>query len=138
MNLKKIVSGPLFWILLVVVGLIIVVPLLFSSSSESGQQVDTNVGMELIEEGQVTEARIDDGDSRVDLTLAEPYEADGQEVGESVNFHFSASRRQTVADAIGSADLEGYTDEPEQSNWLTSMLGFMIPFLLIAILFIWS
>lgn len=136
MNLKKIVSGPLFWILLVVVGLIIVVPLLFSSS-ESGQQVDTNVGMELIEEGQVTEARIDDGDSRVDLTLAEPYEADGQEVGESVNFHFSASRAETVADAIGSADLEGYTDEPEQSNWLTSMLGFMIPFLLIAILFIW-
>ncbi|GAA4840172.1 ATP-dependent zinc metalloprotease FtsH [Garicola koreensis] len=136
MNLKKIISGPLFWILLVVVGLLVVVPLLFGSS-ESGQQVDTNVGMELIEEGQVTEARIDDGDSRVDLTLAEPYEEDGQEIGESVHFHFSAARAETVADAIGSADLEGYTDQPEQSNWLTSMLGFMIPFLLIAILFIW-
>ena len=136
MNLKKIISGPLFWILLVVLGLLVVVPLLFGTAA-SGQQVDTNVGMELIEDGQATEARIDDGDSRVDLTLTEPYEQDGQEVGESVHFHFSASRAEIVAEAIGTADLEGYTDEPEQSNWFLSMLGFMIPFLLIAILFIW-
>ena len=136
MNLKKIISGPLFWILLVVLGLLVVVPLLFGTAA-SGQQVDTNVGMELIEDGQATEARIDDGDSRVDLTLTEPYEQDGQEVGESVHFHFSASRAEIVAEAIGTADLEGYTDQPEQSNWFLSMLGFMIPFLLIAILFIW-
>ena len=136
MNLKKIISGPLFWILLVVVGLLVVVPLLFGTSA-SGQQVDTNVGMELIEDGQVTEARIDDGDSRVDLTLAEPHEEGGQEVGDAVNFHFSQARAETVAETIADANLDGYTDEPEQSNWLTSMLGFMIPFLLIALLFIW-
>ena len=85
MNLKKIISGPLFWILLVVLGLLVVVPLLFGTSA-SGQQVDTNVGMELIEEGQVTEARIDDGDSRVDLSLTEAYEQDvvEYEPGQSV------------------------------------------------------
>ncbi|GAA1802913.1 ATP-dependent zinc metalloprotease FtsH [Nesterenkonia flava] len=136
MNFKKIFTGPLFWILLAVVLLLVVVPLLFSSSG-AGQRVDTNVGMELIEEGQVKEARVDDGDSRVDLTLTEPYEEDGREVGESVHFHFSAARAETVAQTIADADLEGYTDEPEQSNWLLSMLGFMIPFLLIALLFIW-
>ncbi|MCT1606511.1 ATP-dependent zinc metalloprotease FtsH [Nesterenkonia massiliensis] len=136
MNFKKIFTGPLFWILLAVVALLVVVPLLFTSSG-SGQRVDTNVGMELLAEDKVKEARIDDGDSRVDLTLNEPFEQDGQEYGEAVNFHFSTARAETVAQAVADADLEGYTDQPEQSNWLLSMLGFMIPFLLIALLFIW-
>ncbi|WP_022873365.1 ATP-dependent zinc metalloprotease FtsH [Nesterenkonia alba] len=136
MNFKKIFTGPLFWILTAVLLLLVVVPLLFTSSG-AGQRVDTNVGMELIEDGQVTEARIDDGDSRVDLTLAEEFELDGENLGDAVHFHFSQARAETVVEAIAEADLEGYTDEPEQSNWLLSMLGFMIPFLLIALLFIW-
>ncbi|GAA3054646.1 MULTISPECIES: ATP-dependent zinc metalloprotease FtsH [Actinomycetes] len=136
MNLKKIFTGPLFWILLAVAALLIVVPMLFSSG-QTGARVDTNVGMELIADGQVSEARIDDGDHRVDLHLTEPYEQEGEELGDVVHFHFSQARAETVVDAIAEADLEGYTDEPEQSNWLLSLLSFMIPFLLIALLFIW-
>ncbi|TLP98485.1 ATP-dependent zinc metalloprotease FtsH [Nesterenkonia salmonea] len=136
MNFKKIFTGPLFWILLAVLILLVAVPALFSSSG-AGQRVDTNVGMELIEDGQVTEARIDDGDSRVDLTLAESFELDGTEYEDAVHFHFSQARAETVAESIAGADLDGYTDEPEQSNWLLSMLGFMIPFLIIAAIFIW-
>jgi cell division protease FtsH len=136
MNFKKIFTGPLFWILLAVLILLVAVPALFSSAG-AGQRVDTNVGMELIEDGQVTEARIDDGDSRVDLTLAESFELDGTEYEDAVHFHFSQARAETVAESIAGADLDGYTDEPEQSNWLLSMLGFMIPFLIIAAIFIW-
>ena len=136
MNFKKIFTGPVFWIILALAGLLLVVPMLFSSS-DSGDQVDTNVGMELIAEGQVTEAKIDDGDHRVDLHLAEPYEQDGEELGEVVHFHFSQARAETVVEAIAEADPDGYTDEPEQSNWFLNMLGFMIPFLIIALLFIW-
>jgi cell division protease FtsH len=136
MNFKKIFTGPLFWILLAVLILLVAVPALFSSAG-AGQRVDTNVGMELIEDDQVTEARIDDGDSRVDLTLAESFELDGTEYEDAVHFHFSQARAETVAESIAGADLDGYTDEPEQSNWLLSMLGFMIPFLIIAAIFIW-
>ncbi|WP_147103230.1 ATP-dependent zinc metalloprotease FtsH [Nesterenkonia populi] len=136
MNFKKIFTGPLFWILAAVVLLLVVVPLLFGSSG-AGEQVDTNVGMELLEEGEAEEARVDDGDSRVDLTLSESFELDGQDLGDAVHFHFSQARAETVAETVADAGLEGYTDEPEQSNWLLSMLGFMIPFLLIALLFIW-
>ena len=136
MNFKKIFTGPLFWILLAVLILLVAVPALFSSAG-AGQRVDTNVGMDLIEDGQVTEARIDDGDSRVDLTLAESFELDGTEYEDAVHFHFSQARAETVAESIAAADLDGYTDEPEQSNWLLSMLGFMIPFLIIAAIFIW-
>ncbi|WP_150461898.1 ATP-dependent zinc metalloprotease FtsH [Nesterenkonia ebinurensis] len=136
MNFKKIFTGPLFWILLAVLVLLVVVPMLFSSSG-AGQRVDTNVGMELLDEGRVAEARIDDGDSRVDLTLAESFELDGTTYDDAVHFHFSQARAETVAESIAGADLDGYTDEPEQSNWLLSMLGFMIPFLIIAAIFIW-
>ena len=136
MNFKKIFTGPLFWILLAVVILLVAVPTLFTDSG-SGQRVDTNVGMELVADGGVTEARIDDGDSRVDLTLAESFELDGTEYDDAVHFHFSSARAETVAESIAGADLEGYTDEPEQSNWLLSTLGFMIPFLIIAAIFIW-
>ncbi|GAB3850519.1 ATP-dependent zinc metalloprotease FtsH [Nesterenkonia populi] len=136
MNFKKIFTGPLFWILAAVVLLLVVVPLLFGSSG-AGEQVDTNVGMELLEQGEAEEARVDDGDSRVDLTLSESFELDGQDLGDAVHFHFSQARAETVAETVADAGLEGYTDEPEQSNWLLSMLGFMIPFLLIALLFIW-
>lgn len=136
MNVKKIFTGPLFWILLAVLLLVIVVPMLLTSDG-SGQRVDTNVGMDLIEDGQVTEAQIDDGDSRVDLSLSEPYEQDGEDLGDAVHFHFSQARAESVAATIDSADLDGYTDEPEQSNWFLTTLGYMIPFLLIAALFIW-
>jgi cell division protease FtsH len=136
MNFKKIFTGPLFWIILAVAALLFVVPLLFNQSS-AGTRVDTNVGMNLITDGEVHEAKVEDGDQRVDLTLNDPYEEDGQEVGKSVHFFYSDARAETVVDTISSADLDGYTDEPEQSNWFLSMLGFMIPFLLIALLFIW-
>src|SRR5699024_10721992 len=36
---------------------------------------------------------------------------------------------------IAESDLDDYTDEPVKSNWLLSMLGFLIPFILIALLF---
>ncbi|NLS10035.1 ATP-dependent zinc metalloprotease FtsH [Nesterenkonia sp. MY13] len=136
MNFKKIFTGPLFWILLAVLVLLVVIPTLFSSSG-TGQRVDTNVGVELIQDGEATEARIDDGDSRVDLTLAEDLELDGEDMGDAVHFHFSQARAEAVAETIAEADLEGYTDEPEQNNWFLSMLGFMIPFLIIAAIFIW-
>ncbi len=135
MNFKKIFTGPVFWIVLALAALMLALPLLFSSGG--GQRVDTNVGMELIEDGQVTEAQIDDGDQRVELQLEEAYEQDGEDLGDLLYFHFSQARAETVAQTIAEADLEGYTDQPEQSNWFLSMLGFMIPFLLIALLFIW-
>ena len=135
MNFKKIFTGPVFWIVLALAALMLALPLLFSSGG--GQRVDTNIGMELIEDGQVTEAQIDDGDQRVELQLEEAYEQDGEDLGDLLYFHFSQARAETVAQTIAEADLEGYTDQPEQSNWFLSMLGFMIPFLLIALLFIW-
>ncbi|WP_218220932.1 ATP-dependent zinc metalloprotease FtsH [Nesterenkonia sp. Act20] len=136
MNFKKIFTGPLFWILLAVVLLLLVVPMMFSSSA-NGQRVDTNVGLELLADGEVEEAQVEDGDQRVTLNLSSPYEQDGEEVGDVVHFFYSTARAENVVNAISDADLDGYTDEPEQSNWLLSMLGFMIPFLIIALLFIW-
>ncbi|WP_010523644.1 ATP-dependent zinc metalloprotease FtsH [Nesterenkonia sp. F] len=135
MNFKKLFTGPLFWILLAVAALLLVVPMLFSTD-QSGPRVDTDVGMQLIADGEVEEAQVDDADHRVDLHLEEPYTQDGEELGENVHFTYSEARAESVVQAIADADMEGYTDQPEQSNWFMNLLGFMIPFLLIALLFI--
>ncbi len=133
--MKKFFAGPLFWILLAVAALLLVVPMLFNGGG--GNRVDTNVGMGMLQDGGVTEAQIDDADNRVDLQLEEAFEQDGQDLGRNVYFYFSEARAENVVAAVDDGGLEGYTDEPEQSNWFLSMLGFMIPFLLIALLFIW-
>ena len=128
MKFKNFFRGPIFWIVLAVAALLVILPSVFNSS---GARVDTNIGLELLESDQVEQAKIYDGEQRVDLTLREDYE----ELGRSVSFFFSAARAEDVVDAINSSDVDGFTDQPVQNNWLLSLLGFMIPFLLIALVF---
>ncbi|MGO1531730.1 MAG: AAA family ATPase, partial [Micrococcaceae bacterium] len=132
MNIKKIFKGPIIWIVLAVLMLLLVVPVLTQSSSS---RVDTSVGMQLLAEDQAAQALVDDGENRVDLTLHEELTLDDRELGEQVHFFFSEARAENVITAVEGSDLDDYTDEPVQSNWLLSMLGFLIPFLIIALLF---
>ncbi|WP_442867659.1 ATP-dependent zinc metalloprotease FtsH [Citricoccus sp. NR2] len=132
MNIKKIFKGPIIWIVLAVLMLLLVVPVLTQSSS---QRVDTSVGMELLADDAATQALVDDGENRVDLTLREDLTLDDRELGTQVHFFFSEARAENVISAVEGSDLDDYTDEPVQSNWLLSMLGFLIPFLIIALLF---
>ncbi|MCK6096403.1 ATP-dependent zinc metalloprotease FtsH [Micrococcus sp. EYE_162] len=106
------------------------------ATSQGGRaMVDTNVGMSMLKDDRAVEARVVDGDQRVDLSLREPYEQDGRDLGKDVYFHFSAARADDVVAAVDQSALDGYTDEPVRSNWLTSLLGLMVPFLLISLFF---
>ena len=71
MKLKSLFRGPIFWIVLAVAALLVILPSVFNSS---GARVDTNIGLELLESDQVEQAKIYDGEQRVDLTLREDYE----------------------------------------------------------------
>ena len=131
--MKKIFNKPYIWILLGLLVLGFVIPL---ATAQGGRgMVDTNVGMSLLEDGKAAQARVVDGDQRVDLTLREPYSQDGRDLGKDVYFQYSAARAQDVVRAVDESALDGYQDEPVRSNWFLSLLGFMIPFLLIALLF---
>ncbi|MBE0008393.1 MULTISPECIES: ATP-dependent zinc metalloprotease FtsH [unclassified Arthrobacter] len=128
MKFKNLFKGPIFWIVLAVVALLIILPNLFSTSSS---RVDTNVGLDLLNDNQVEQAKIYDGDQRVDLTLREDYE----DMGRSVQFFFSTARAEDVVAAINASDVDGFTDQPAESNWFTSFLGLMLPLLIIGAIF---
>ncbi|MDF9278993.1 ATP-dependent zinc metalloprotease FtsH [Arthrobacter sp. EH-1B-1] len=128
MKLKSLFRGPIFWIVLAVAALLVILPSVFNSS---GARVDTNIGLELLESDQVEQAKIYDGEQRVDLTLREDYE----ELGRSVSFFFSAARAEDVVDAINSSDVDGFTDQPVENNWFTSILGLILPILILGAIF---
>ena len=129
MSFKKILRGPIPWVLLAVV--IIGTALMFITTPQF-QSVPTNVGMKLIEDGKVKQALIVDIEQRVDLVLTEP----DDKYGERVQFYYVEQRGDAVIDAIDAADPEeGFSDEVPQGNWFLSMLGIMLPVLLLVVLF---
>ncbi|WP_407320532.1 ATP-dependent zinc metalloprotease FtsH [Isoptericola halotolerans] len=138
MNLKKIFSGPIVWIVL---GLVLVALAFSAFTGERVSRVETSQGLELLQGDTVEHALIVDGEQRVELDLSEPYVVDADtddevDHGEKVDFFWVAPQGEDVVAAVESADLpDGYdTDVPQASFW-GSMLSFLIPFLIILAIF---
>lgn len=128
----RILKGPYFWIFL---ALLVLLPVIFVSTSSSTNRVDTNVGMELLKDDKVDEAKIYDGDQKVELSLKDNYHEGDRDLGKKVEFYYVEPRSGDVVKAMDDAGLKGYTDQPVQNNWFTSMLGFIVPFLLVMLIF---
>ncbi|MCJ8503354.1 ATP-dependent zinc metalloprotease FtsH [Kocuria flava] len=124
--------GPWFWVLLAV---LVLFPLVGTLTTGSSGRVDTNVGLQLLDDGKVSEAKIYDGQQKVELQLEEDLTVEGRDLGRSVEFYYVTPRADDVVEAMDAADLEGFTDQPVESNWFTSLLGFLLPFLIILAIF---
>ncbi|PZR51596.1 cell division protein FtsH [Xylanimonas oleitrophica] len=138
MNIKKILSGPIVWI---VVGLVIVALAWGAIASPSTQRIETHQGLELLQGGTVQHATVVDGEQRVELELSENFVTgsgdDERDLGRSVEFYYVEPQGETVAQAVAAADPpDGYDSEVPQPSVWTSMLSLLIPFLIIG-LFIW-
>ncbi len=131
MNFKKIFRGPFLYIALAIVAVWIGTSLLTMSGFK---EVSTQQGLQFLKDGKVSEALIVDGEQRVDLTLS----AADKEFGKQVQFYYVAPRGTEIIDAVTAASpKDGFTDEVPQSNWLLSMLGFLLPIILIGAFFWW-
>ena len=129
MKSKNFFKGPVIWIALAVAALFIIVP---SLNASGAKQVDTKKGMELLGGSQVSQAKIYDGDQRVDLTLNDKgKDAEGTE---NVQFYFGTDRGDDVVEAVTNSGAN-YTDQPVQTNWFTSFLGLFLPFIIIGVIF---
>ncbi|MFC3300916.1 ATP-dependent zinc metalloprotease FtsH [Arthrobacter agilis] len=128
MKFKNIFKGPIFWIVLAVAALLLILPNLFSTG---GNRIDTSDGLELLRGGTVTQAKIYDGEQRVDLTLDEAFE----EKGEQVQFFYSTARAEDIVAAINDSGAEGFTDQPAESNWFLSLAGLIFPILILGVIF---
>lgn len=128
MDFKKLLRGPLVYI---AVGLI-VVSVGFSLLGGSGfREVSTQQGLEFLADDQVESATIIDGQQRVDLVLKK---ADG-DLGKQVQFYYAAPRGEEVITAINDSSVKTFDDEVDNGNFWTSILGFIIPFLIIGLIF---
>ncbi|TLM75439.1 ATP-dependent zinc metalloprotease FtsH [Pseudarthrobacter sp. NamB4] len=133
MKAKNFFKGPGIWIV-VVVGLLLVA---FATLAPGGAaRIDTDKGLELLAGNDVEQAKIFDGENRVDLTLKDNLQLDGQDKGKSVQFFFVDARAEDVVKAVTDAKpAQGYTDQPIESNWFSGLLSLLIPVILLGALF---
>src|SRR5665811_761267 len=124
MNLKRLTRGPAVWIVLAVM----ILWLAASSFMTTGvQRIDTSDGMRLLAGDTVQQAKIVDGQQRVDLVLS----ADFGDKGDHVQPQGAA-----VVEALAAADPPGgYNSEVPQVSWWASILTFVLPFVILIGLF---
>ncbi|MGX5695730.1 ATP-dependent zinc metalloprotease FtsH [Agromyces soli] len=129
MNMKKILRGPVIYILIAAIVVWIGASLITASGFK---EVSTQEGLELLSDGKVAQAKIVDVENRVDLTLTKADE----KLGSQVQFYYVTPRGADVVNAIDDANLkDGFNDEVPQPNWFLSMLGILLPLLLIGLFF---
>jgi cell division protease FtsH len=125
MDFKRILRGPILYVVIALIGIWIG----WAVISQSGtSQVTTQKGLEQLADGKVASATVNSTEQRVDLILK-----DG---GATEQFYYSTPRGTDVVNAVDKANLsKGYNDTVQQSNWFTSLLLTLLPFLLIGGIF---
>jgi cell division protease FtsH len=130
MDMKKIFRGPIVYVVLAVIVLLIGFNLF---QGPGYKEIPTEQGLSLLSSDKVAEATIVDGDQRVDMTLKK---AD-DDLGSKVQFYYVAPRGTDVVEAVTTSDLsENYNDKvPQTSIWAT-LLSVLLPVIII-IAFFW-
>ncbi|GAA2009852.1 ATP-dependent zinc metalloprotease FtsH [Brevibacterium samyangense] len=132
-NVKKMARGPLVWIVLAVIIVSFGAMLL---SGGGFQRIDTEQGLQLLEDGKVEQAKIVDNDQRVDLVLTEDYSFEGHDFGKQVQFFYVEPRGDDIVAAVDEAAPEkGFTDEIARQSWITTLLLNLLPFVIIIAIF---
>jgi cell division protease FtsH len=127
MDFKRIFRGPIVYIVLAVVLVWVGSSLLTGTGF---REVSTQKGLDLLQGDTVSSAKIVDGEQRVDLTLSK---ADGDN-GSQVQFYYVAPRGTEVVEAITASDAD-FNDEVPQTSFLSSLIGILLPFLIIGVIF---
>ncbi|MBF4606472.1 ATP-dependent zinc metalloprotease FtsH [Curtobacterium sp. VKM Ac-1393] len=125
MNFKRIFRGPYLYVLIALAGIFIGWSVI---SQGSTTEISTQKGLEQLADSKVSSAIVNSTEQRVDLTLRD---GDKQE-----QFYYSTPRGEEVIQAVNDANLpKGYDDRVQQGNWFLSLLGILLPFLIIGALF---
>jgi cell division protease FtsH len=133
MNFKNIFKGPIIWIVVAVVLLLVVLGTLTGGGSA---RVNTKDALDLLSSGQVESAKVIGSEYRVDLVLKNDYTTpDGAKVGKNVQFYYSDPRGGDVIQAIDDANLQTFDDEPIQSNFWSGIIQLLLPIVILAAIF---
>ncbi|MFP3713307.1 ATP-dependent zinc metalloprotease FtsH [Puerhibacterium sp. TATVAM-FAB25] len=137
MNIKKILSGPIVWI---VAGLLILALAWGALMTPRTARIETFQGLELLRDGTVEHATVIDGEQRVELRLSEDFVTgtgdEEQNLGRDVEFYYVEPQGDVVAEAITRADPpDGFDSEVPQPSFWGSLMSLLIPFLIIGLVF---
>jgi cell division protease FtsH len=139
MNVKRILRGPVVWIVLIVlIGLSV---LRLGQLGESFERIDTSSALTLIEEGKVEKIKLVDGDQRMDLTLkaGQTFTGDGVRSAKRVQAFYVTPRGQDVIDQITRSEKAGqlvsFDDDVPRPSWVSTLLLSVLPIILILGLF---
>lgn len=132
-DVKKLVRGPLVW---VVLALIIVSLGMLWLGGGGYQRIDTKQGLDLLGGETVEQVKVVDGDQRVDLVLTEDYKVGDRNYGKRVQFFYVAPRGSQIIQAVNNSNpSQGFTDEVPKRSWLTTLLLNVVPFIVILAVF---
>jgi cell division protease FtsH len=127
MDFKRIFRGPVFYIVIALAIVAIGTSLLTASGF---REITTQEGLDLLKGSTVQSVKIVDGEQRVDLTLDK---AAGDN-GKQVQFFYVTPRGPEVIEAVNAADVK-FNDEVPQTNFWASLIGLLLPFLIIGAIF---
>ncbi len=127
-TLKSLIRGPLPYVL---VGSLIVVIGISLLTASGFRPVSTQQGLELLKDNQARSVTIIDGEQRVDMELRSSFDG----LGTQVQFYYVAPRGEEIIAAVSNSDVAEFTDEVPQTNWFVSLLGLLLPFVIIGLIF---
>ena len=127
-TLKSLIRGPLPYVL---VGSLIVVIGISLLTVGGFRPVSTQQGLELLQDNQARSVTIIDGEQRVDMELRSSFD----DLGTQVQFYYVAPRGEDIIAAVANSDVAEFTDEVPQTNWFVSLLGLLLPFVIIGLIF---
>ncbi|CAB4572322.1 unannotated protein [freshwater metagenome] len=125
---KSLLTGPLPYV--VVGGLVLVIGISLLTAT-GFREVSTQEGLGLLRDNKVRSATIIDVEQRVDLELT----SNVDDLGTQVQFYYVAPRGEEIVDAVTNSDVAEFTDEVPRTNWFVNLLGLLLPFVLIGLIF---
>ncbi|QDZ41975.1 ATP-dependent zinc metalloprotease FtsH [Corynebacterium sp. sy039] len=114
---------------LILVGLYLIT--LFSSDTRGYKEVDTSVAITQLDKNNVAQAEIDDREQRLKLTLKEGISYEGADDLKEIMAKYPARSSADIFQKVESAQADKYTTNVTQDSFLMSMLGYILPVVIV-------
>ncbi|MCQ4081016.1 ATP-dependent zinc metalloprotease FtsH [Streptomyces sp. RB6PN25] len=145
MDVKRYFRGPVMWIVLAVLAVVVLMNVVGSTGGY--KTVDTGQVVAAIDSGQAQSAKISTGDSQVIQVQLKPgVKVDGKNLGDKIQASYVGNQGVQIANKLQSqidnhkkdpSTLpDGYTVSPSKQNPFVSILISLLPFVLIVVIFL--
>ncbi len=146
MDVKRYFRGPVMWIMLAVLAVVVLMQVVGSSGGY--KTVDTGQVISAIDQGQAQSAKITTGDDQtISIQLKPGTKVDGKDLGDKLKASYIGNQQGTEIAAKLQTQLndhqrggtqlpDGYTVSPSKQNPFVGILLSLLPFVLIVVVFL--